>query len=345
MEEEIKWPSLQGLQGDDCSGAQHKLNLIVKRLRLQQFIAKNIDKNAHHITRVLSSSEEGEALVTTVPAFDDLRFGKNGIEYVHALRTRLGLPIMGIREGPCHCRSERKRGHCDATGYHACICIAQGQRSGVQATHNDGKRVLRDMCIEAGYRALNESSESTQGDDPLSRKRTDVILFDGLKTYDLDYGVTDPRKGYLGSKKWNKLQLTTPAFAASNYENEKWEYYDEVPNLYPCIIESFGRWGTGLKNFFNTKLKPMLKFNAKHQQQNGKAILQWKKRLTMGMFKGYASHLHSRVKEIMARNQVVDREHAGLKQISDDVQERIDNYGALTVISSMMGQQIPFSID
>jgi len=68
-------------------------------------------------------------------------------------------------------------------------------------------------------------------------------------------------------------------------------------------------------------------------------------RLTMDMFKGYANHLDTRVKEVMARNRVADRAYAGLKPVSDEVQERIDNFGALTIVSTVMGRPIPFSVD
>jgi hypothetical protein len=66
-----------------------------------------------------------------------------------------------------------------------------------------------------------------------------------------------------------------------------------------------------------------------------------------GMFKGYANHLGTRVKEVMARNLVADRAYAGLKPVSDEVQEvqeRIDNFGALTIVSTVMGRPIPFSV-
>jgi len=46
----------------------------------------------------------------------------------------------------------------------------------------------------------------------------------------------------------------------------------------------------------------------------------------MGNFKGYANHLDTRVKQVMARNFVADRAYAGLKPVSDEVQERIDNF-------------------
>jgi hypothetical protein len=80
------------------------------------------------------------------------------------------------------------------------------------------------MCIiEAGYRVSMESSESARGIDPDSMKRTDVTVYlDGVNVDDFDYGVTDARQGYyLGSDKWNKLMLTTPAQAASDYEEKK----------------------------------------------------------------------------------------------------------------------------
>jgi hypothetical protein len=80
---------------------------------------------------------------------------------------------------------------------------------------------------------------------------------------DLDYGVTDVRIGYLDSKKWNKLKLATPAEAASDYEKVKEKRDDMVPNLYPCRIESMGRWGPEFKKYFENKLKPRLQVKAK----------------------------------------------------------------------------------
>jgi len=201
------------------------------------------------------------------------------------------------------------------------------------------------MCIEAGYKVATESSDSTRHNDPECRKRTDITVYvDGVSVDDLDYGVTDVRIGYLGSKKWNKLKLTTPAQAASDFEKVKEKRYDMVPNLHPCKIESMGRWGPEFKKYFKNKLKPRLQVKAKNQY-NDKVIQQWKMRLTMGMFKGYANHLDTRVKEVMARNRVADRAYAGLKPVSDEVQERIDNFGALTIVSTVMGRPIPFSVD
>lgn len=65
-------------------------------------------------------------------------------------------------------------------------------------------------------------------------------------------------------------------------------------------------------------------------------------RLTMGMFKSFANHLNGRVQVVMERNRVSDREYAGLKPISDEEQYRIDNFGALTFVSTIKG---PFSVD
>jgi len=169
---------------------------------MKQFIAKHLDNDPRHIARMLSSSEEGKALITTIPpTYPDLRFPADGAMYVHALRTRLGLPIIGLREGPCHCGSKAQRGHCDVTGYHCSVCKAKGQESGIQATHKDGKQILVAMCIEAGYKVATESSDSTRHNDPECRKRTDITVYvDGVSVDDLDYGVTDVRIGYLGSK-------------------------------------------------------------------------------------------------------------------------------------------------
>jgi hypothetical protein len=51
----------------------------------------------------------------------------------------------------------------------------------------------------------------------------------------------------------NGVKLTTPGQAASEYETTKRKHYKEVPHLYPCIIETLGRWGTGMKFYFNKK--------------------------------------------------------------------------------------------
>jgi hypothetical protein len=122
------------------------------------------------------------------------------------------------------------------------------------------------------------------------------------------------------------------------------EKYLMVPNFYPCKIEVFGRWGSGLKNYFNTKIKPRLQAKAKYQH-NDKIIQQWKMRLTMGMFKSFANNLNGRVQVVMERNRVSDREYAGLKPISDEEQYRIDNFGALTFVSTIKGSLSPFSVD
>jgi len=95
LEEDFQWPALETLllqdeDGNSTGKVQHKLNLIVKKLRMKQFIAKNVDNDPRHIARMLSSSDEGEALITTIPAYPDLRFPADGAIYVHALRTRLG---------------------------------------------------------------------------------------------------------------------------------------------------------------------------------------------------------------------------------------------------------------
>lgn len=47
--------------------------------------------------------------------------------YVHALQMHLGIPIIALRDGDCHCGSKDKRCKYDATGYHASICITHGQ--------------------------------------------------------------------------------------------------------------------------------------------------------------------------------------------------------------------------
>jgi hypothetical protein len=122
---------------------------------------------------MLSASEEGEALITTVPVISELRFPADGITYVNALRSR--LPILGLREGPCYCGTVSTRGHCDATGYHASICVAKGEKSKVQVTHSNGKHIIVAMCTEAGYRVETGSSNSTRRKDPNSRKRTPTM--------------------------------------------------------------------------------------------------------------------------------------------------------------------------
>jgi hypothetical protein len=113
--------------------------------------------------------------------------------------------------------------------------------------------------------------------------------------------------------------------------------------LHPCKIETLGRWGASLKHYFKSTLKPSLELKAKHQQ-NDQVILQWKKRFAMGMFKSVADHLDSRVQEIMTRNRVADQANAGIKPVSDEVQEQIDYFGALTFVSTVKGLQSPFSV-
>lgn len=102
--------------------------------------------------------------------------------------------------------SLHKCGKCDETGYHT--CIANGLKSRKHQSNNHGKTVLMKM---SKYRCRNKIFGFVY-----ITVNIDVLYVDVL-----DYGVTDPRKGYLGSERWNITELITPAQAATDYENRK----------------------------------------------------------------------------------------------------------------------------
>jgi len=326
--EAIDWPTLPRLKEERLK-TQKLINQAVKVALRREFIINHVLSQPHHVGRLFSASEEGEALMTTIPAWNSLRFPSDGQCFRLALSLRFGLPLQGLVHSECQCRNGDSN-HIDPHGYHLfAACNLKG--NGKIYRHEALKREVAELLSAVGYHVKLESSDTIQLSQPESGQRTDITILDYTpgKVADIDVSIVDSRKLFYGANGSFEPNLNnlTAGKAAMDTEHTKRSTYEEAIHsgghyFFPFIMEYLGRWGPAMKDFFKHNLAERLKSEAKAAEDRDKYCSQWKRRLTVAMIIAATYKLRQQI------NDAMDRNHAQFKATHDYVQrspEELDN--------------------
>jgi len=273
--EEPDWPSLDRLKEERLK-VQHLLRKSIKVALRRDFIFNYVLLEPHHVGRLHSASDEGEALFSTIPAWSSLRFPADGNCYRLATSMRFGLALPGLAAAPCQCHSGNLT--IDPYGYHLfSACNLKG--TGKTYRHDVFKREVAELLSSVGYHVTFESGDTIKLSQANSRQRTDILIlnYEPGKTADIDVSIADSRKLFFGSNGSHKpslKNLTPDAAALIAEKNKNDEYLDFIQAsgnfFFPIVMEYLGRWGPSMKDFFKKNLAFRLKSKSKAAEDRDK---------------------------------------------------------------------------
>jgi hypothetical protein len=273
---------------------QHILSSEIYTKRREELI-----KIGRHVAiRVYSSSEEGGALITTVPKHPEDSLPQPELMR-ERIEQRLGLNVSYIIPGECLCNTQFNK-FVDPAGIHLLSqCVAGSERS---ITHNAVCDELIHMARAANLSAGREDRQIILDHNPNSKQRMDIVIdnFDNGAPLSIDFSIIDCRNEQYTTS-WSAAMPGQAAKDREQYKIKKYgpKYAEQGYAFEPFVMESFGRFGARTAKLFDELAARVHTARSYMPLSYHKQF--WRSRLVMALHRNAATGVKKRMANVMRR--------------------------------------------